>query len=226
MKKLRYGLQIGFKFNEDGSPKKYPGNTVIADVSPGNPAYEVIKAMGRHLAEGELGENLIFLPEDSYHMTVIRGVNDYVRQPEYWPPEIPENLPMSQVDDFFEERVKAVPVPDCITMRFHEIRIDEYDVRLCLKPLDEQEETKLRTYRDQVAERLGFRLPGHDEYTYHVTLAYVLWIPEGVLQSEMEERVGKLNEELSAMSPFSLSAPRIAFYDDMMNFYSERIPRA
>ena len=39
---MRYGLQIGLKFDQGGKPLYYPGNTVIADVEKDNPAYDVI----------------------------------------------------------------------------------------------------------------------------------------------------------------------------------------
>ena len=37
-----YGRDIGRKFYEDGSVRRYPGNTVVADVVPGMVAYDVM----------------------------------------------------------------------------------------------------------------------------------------------------------------------------------------
>ena len=222
---MKYGLQIGLKFNQDGSPKKYPGNTVIADVNPDNPAYPVIRGLRGILEEGELGRCYIFLPEDSYHVTIIRGLNDYVRDAAFWPAELPADLPMEQVDDYFVSRAGTVEVPEKIHMRFSHVRIDDHDVRICLEPWDPQEETRLRRYRDEVASRLGLWLPGHDTYTYHITLAYVRTIPEGDCRREQERRVSRMDACLKNQDGFFLSSPRIAFYDDMLRFESQRIPR-
>lgn len=222
---MKYGQQIGMKFNHDGTPKKYPGNTVIADVRADSPACAVIHHLYRVLSESGVGDSFIFLPEDSYHVTVIRGVNDYVRDSAYWPPELKADTPMSAVDDFFEQRVKTVERPGDICMKFESVRIDEHDVRVCLKPWDKQEQQRLARYRDEVADAIGLRLPGHDSYTYHVTLAYVLTIPEGDGLELQRRAVAQMNEYLQLQEGFYLSEPRIAFYDDMMNFYSERIPR-
>ncbi len=222
---MRYGLQIGSKFNQDGTAKKYPGNTVIADVERSNPAYAVIRKLEEELRKGQAGECFIFLPDDSYHMTVIRGLNDYVRDKNFWPAALAQDTPMKKVDDYFEERVNKIPMPKKIHMAFDQVRIDEHDVRVCLRPWDCCQEEELQEFRDRVADALGLRLPGHDSYTYHITLAYVLTIPEGALCQEVEERRIKMNAFLKKQNDFWLAAPRIAFYNDMLNFYSRRIAR-
>lgn len=222
---MKYGLQIGYKFNKDGSPRKYPGNTIIADVEPSNPAYPVIRQLKVKLSEGDLGKAFIFMPEDSYHVTIIRGMNDYVRQPEYWPSALPLDAPMTAVDDYFEEKASVVKAPERIHMRFDRVKIDDYDVRICLTPWDQAQDEELRAYRDQVADQIGLRLPGHDTYTYHITLAYMLWLPDGQDRAEMEERVREMDAYLKDQEDFWLSSPKIRFYDDMMIFYTHRIPR-
>ena len=222
---MRYGLQIGSKFYQDGTAKKYPGNTVIADVERGNPAYAVIQNLREVLQGGMTGPCFIFLPDDSYHMTVIRGLNDYVRDKDFWPAALAQDMPMAQVDDYFEERVKKISMPEEIHMAFDQVTIDVHDVRICLRPWDCRQEEVLRSFRDQVADALGLRLPGHDSYTYHITLAYVLIIPEGILCKEVEERRMKMDALLKKQDDFWLTAPRIAFYNDMLNFYSQRITR-
>lgn len=222
---MKYGLQIGYKFNQDGTPRKYPGNTIIADVEPSNPAYPVIRKLKDILSRGKLGEAFIFMPEDSYHVTIIRGMNDYVREPEFWPSVLPLDMPMTAVDDYFEEKASQVKSPERIHMKFDHVKIDDYDVRICLKPWDEIQEREIKEYRDQIADKIGLRLPGHDSYTYHITLAYVLWIPEGDCRMEMERREEEMDALLEKQDGFWLSAPRIRFYDDMMNFYTHRIPR-
>ena len=218
-------MQIGYKFNQDGTPRKYPGNTIIADVKSSNPAYPIIEKLRKELSAGILGKTFIFLPEDSYHVTIIRGMNDYVRESDYWPSALSLDVPMTEVDDYFVENAGKVDTPDQIHMRFEQIKIDDYDVRICLTPWDEEQDRILREYRDEVAEKIGLRLPGHDSYTYHITLAYVLCIPEGKCRREMEKKVEEINVFLANQDGFWLSSPQIRFYNDMLNFYTQRIPR-
>lgn len=225
VKIMNYGLQIGTKFNYDGTPKKYPGNTVIADVRADSPACSVIHHLHQLLSKCGAGSCFIFLPEDSYHVTLIRGVNDYVRDPAYWPSALEADMPMAGVDRYFEERVRSVEFPLDIRMKFQQVQIDGHDVRICLTPWDDEEDRRLRQFRDEVAAAVGLRLPGHDTYTYHVTLAYVLNIPEGEVLRQQQAALEEMNRFLENQDGFYLSAPRIAFYNDMMNFHSERIPR-
>ncbi len=222
---MNYGMQIGYKFNQDGTPRKYPGNTIIADVKSSNPAYPIIGKLRRELSEEVWGKSFIFLPEDSYHVTIIRGMNDYVRESEYWPLSLPLDAPMTEVDDYFVENASRVNVPKRIHMKFGKVKIDDHDVRICLTPWDEEQDRILREYRDEVAEKIGLRLPGHDSYTYHITLAYVLWIPEEHCRREMGKKIEEMNVFLARQDGFWLSSPQIRFYNDMLNFYTQRIPR-
>ena len=222
---MRYGLQIGLKFDQGGKPLYYPGNTVIADVEKDNPAYDVIHQVHVMLDCEKLTKFFIFLPEDSYHMTVIRGMNDKVREDGFWPPLLDRKDSMKLVDQYFEDRVKQVPVPEEIHMRFDHLSIDDHDVRVCLKPSDEKENQKLRAYRDAVADALGFRLPGHEEYTYHITVAYMQYIPEQEEKKLVKEKVRLADQFLKEQPEFYLSAPKASFYNDMLNFYPYRIER-
>ena len=69
-----YGEQIGKKFEMDGSARRYPGNTVIADVRPGCSAYDVMTALRQMAMDAGFADSMILLPVDSYHMTVLRGL--------------------------------------------------------------------------------------------------------------------------------------------------------
>lgn len=220
-----YGLQVGVKFDLNGAPLKYPGNTVIADVRKENPAYGVLNRTGRILKQADFGECFIFLPEDSYHVTIIRGINDNVRKPGFWPPALPLDTPMDQVDDYFEVSAGPVPVPQNVRMKFVRLQINEEDVRMCVKPADTEQEQILKDYRSQVAQSLGFQLPGHSEYVYHITLAYLLKLPCAEGWTELRRIEEKVGDCLREQDCFYLSRPYLAYYDDMMQFYPQRFPR-
>ena len=77
---MTYGKTIGIKFYEDGSVRRYPGNTVVADITPDCPAYTVMTHIHDMVIESELDSHLILLPRNSYHMTVIQGVTEEVKK--------------------------------------------------------------------------------------------------------------------------------------------------
>jgi len=220
-----YGIQIGKKFAVDGQALPYPGNTVISDVCPGNPAYDVMSACRSMLLDSSLAPHYIPLPESSYHTTVIRGVNHLVRTPDFWPAQLPQDTPFELMDDWFEKAVLSVPNPGPFAMRFSRARINEEDFRIQLQPADEKSEASLRRYRDLVADALSLRLPGHDAYTFHITLAYTLTLPKESEKDALAAIEMRINDLLAQQPIFKVDAPHVAFYHDMLEFYPDRISR-
>ena len=221
-----YGSQIGKKFAKDGQSLPYPGNTVISDVCPGNPAYDVMSACRSMLLDSPLAPRCIPLPESSYHTTVIRGVNHLVRTADFWPAQLPQDTPFEQMDDWFETAVLSVPNPGPFAMRFSRARINEEDFRIQLQPADAKSEAALRRYRDEIAKALGLRLPGHDAYTFHITLAYTLTLPEESERDALAAIEARINDLLAQQPAFNVDPPHVAFYHDMLEFYPGRISRS
>lgn len=220
-----YGTQIGKKFAPDGTALLYPGNTIIADVDPGNPAYDVMTSCLQLLKASPLSGLFIHLPEDSYHMTVIRGINDRVREEAFWPETLPADVPMAEADAYMHQAVGQVPSPGTIRMRFDEAVITAEDFRIRLKPADDGQLQVLRAYRDAVADAIGLRLPGHDAYTFHMTLAYTWYLPDETQQHQLSELVRQMNGLLAAQEQVMIDPPHFAWYQDMMSFSKKPIPR-
>ena len=221
---IQFGSQIGKKFNEDGSPRRYPGNTVIADVRSGCAAYDAMMSLKSIARAAGLENMMILMPEDSYHMTVIRGLNDLVRSNAYWPSKLPKDAPMTQVDDYVQHAFENAGLPENIHMRFCGVRVNEEDFRVLVEPSDEQQEQALRAFRDRAAAALGLFLPDHADYTYHITLAYTRIVPQGEHKISLERAVEQMKALLRMQKPFELTPPYVAFYNDMLTFSPVRIP--
>lgn len=222
---MNFGAQIKKKFHEDGSPKRYPGNTVISDVFPDNKAYQVVRYLSEQLKQRKLDELFIMLPEDSYHVTIIRGVNDLVRNKDYWPPSLPLDASMVEVDNFVKNCVESVEAPDAFQMSFSHLQINNEDFRICLEPANSDEDAKLRDYRNKVAQQLGLWLPGHDSYTFHITMAYTWFIPDESKKLLLDSYVEEMNMVLKQQDSFMLPGPRFAYYNDMFRFSDTPIER-
>lgn len=219
-----YGEQIGKKFEMDGSARRYPGNTVIADVRPGCGAYDVMTKLRQMAIDAGFADSMILLPEDSYHMTVLRGLNDLVRTDAFWPEKLAKDTPMQQVDDHVSAAVASVDMPGPIRMKFRGIRVNGEDFRVLLSPADEAQQSILRAFRDQAADAIGLRLPGHDEYTYHITLAYTRLIPEN--PEKLNALVAEMERCIASQPAFETTPPYMAYYDDMLAFHANRIQRS
>lgn len=220
-----WGEQIGSKFDRAGNALAYPGNTVITDLLEDNPAFSVMDKLREMLRNSPLSEHFILLPRESYHMTVIRGLNDLVRTNGYWPDKLPRDMPMREVDAYVARAVAVVPVPGELRMRFGHIMFDDADVRVRLFPVDEQQSRTLTRYRDAVADALGLRLPGHESYRYHLTLAYVLRTVAERDAAALAALQTAMDEVLGNGPGVCLDAPYMAYYHDMLAFYPQPITR-
>ena len=223
---MKYGRDIGRKFFENGDVRTYPGNTVVADVTPTCSAYSVMVSLRQMVIDSGLDKYLILLPTDSYHMTVIRGLNDQVRSSDnYWPKGLAKDTPMTEVDDYITKAVTSVKMPEKIRMKFHQAVLNDGDLKVLLVPADEEQNKILRDYRDAVATAIGLFLPGHDEYRFHITLAYVRVIAEGEDMARMEAMIEEMNRRIKGQPDIEITAPYMAYYNDMLAFSPVRLPR-
>lgn len=218
-----YGGQIGKKFERDGSPRRYPGNTVIADVRPGCGAYQVMRRLRSMALEAGFGDSLILLPEDSYHMTVLRGLNDQVRTDGFWPDGLPRDASLSAMDAYVSRAVSSVEMPGSIRMRFQGVRVDDEDFRVLLTPADDAQASELRHFRDAAAAAIGLFLPGHADYTYHITLAYTRLVPQDEQSRRLKALTGEMEAYLTQQPAFETTPPYMAYYEDMLAFLPKRI---
>lgn len=221
-----YGKQIGKKFEADGSARRYPGNTVIADVRPGCPAYGVMTRLRRMLLEDGFADSMILLPEDGYHMTVIRGLNDQVRTAAFWPAALDRRAFMAEADDYVTAAVASVPMPGPIRMAYRGVQANDEDFRVLLAPADDAQLQRIRRFRDAAADAIGLRLPGHDAYTCHITLAYTRLVPEGEDAGRLEQLTQRMNAYLALQGEFETTPPYMAYYDNMLAFSASRIQRS
>jgi hypothetical protein len=216
-----FGRQIGFKFNLDGSPARFPGNTFVSDIDPDNPAYSILRETVSSIDRAGLSPLLIKLPGDSYHVTIMRGLNDKVRSAEFWPPKLSTSCTLAEMDSYIREKLKDIPFSASFFMVFRRLQWNDEDVRVCLAPSCRDSERALRSLRDSIADRLGLRLPGHEHYTFHATLAYVHYRA----QERDAEKITQITDDFFTRHSgvaLEISAPRLAFYEDMMEFPSER----
>lgn len=88
---------IGRKFNPDGSVRFFPGNTVISKLHEDSEIYPLISRISRSFREVQ-GSKYAFLPEHSFHMTVIQGVCDEDRKAELWSRHLSLETPLEETD--------------------------------------------------------------------------------------------------------------------------------
>ncbi len=221
-----WGRDIGRKFFGDGRVRRYPGNTVVADIIPGCPAYDAMVSFRRMVQSSPLNEYYILTPEDSYHMTVIRGLNDQVRSDDFWPEGLDKTLPMEKVDDYISSAIARAKIPEGVRMKMTEARLGPGAIVIRMEPVGEEAAKTLCDFRNRAADEIGLRLPGHDEYKFHATIGYTRVIPTTEDELAKKEALREaMNAVIGEGIEFVTTKPYMAYYDDMLAFSPERLPR-
>ena len=199
---------IGRKFNPDGSVRFFPGNTVISKLHEDSEIYPLISRISRSFREVQ-GSKYAFLPEHSFHMTVIQGVCDEDRKAELWSRHLSLETPLEETDVFFD---RVDTERDIIIVRFG--------------PAAETDRKRMEEYRSELSELLGIRFPDHDSYGFHVSVAYKLWKLEPEEAAAVEQVRDQWNETCSVSRPsFLLPQPELTFFENMFEFRSQRFKR-
>lgn len=213
---------VGYKFNADGSPCRFPGNTIVSHVPLGTPLSDALTSVRDTLAAGSYAACLALLPPSSYHMTVFEGVTERSRREGPWPDGASTDAPLADINRELERRLEGFDLDCPLPLR---MRLDEFNLRrdpgatLRLLPVDEQENRKLRRLRDRLAQRLQLRAPNHEAYGFHISLAYLIdWMtPEQT--SEYAAVQAECFKMLQQRVPvIELGAPEYCVFYDMLAF--------
>lgn len=218
MEKPQYTRHVGQKFNEDGSVRAFPGNTCISKIVPEMPIYTGLVQLQERLKELDVDGKYGFLPPSSFHMTVIEGVCDQFRRPENWSSKLPPDMPLADVTEFVLERYKKLTPPASMRMQVARTYFQGL-LLVILKPADTETAQALKSFRDQFAAETGIRFKNHDDYTFHISLAYRLI----EMTPEEEQPFVDLQEEaarkLQAAYPtFELRKPSLTTFQSMFQF--------
>ncbi len=221
---LKFGSSIGKKFNEDGSVRHFPGNTMVCILDHSSEVFRRAREE-RDLLYSLCGRTISVLPDESLHMTAIEGVCDQVRKKELWTSFLSLDCPLSDVDDFFEEAWKKVPPMGKVEMTFDHLWL-ESGCAIALRPASAEDEERIRGWRDRVSGIMGLRFPGHGKYMFHISLAYGMRMPDDAEMERFEREKERFDRQCKD-SPFTFTVPQpsLTFFDDMFLFNPFRIPR-
>ncbi|MBB4293072.1 hypothetical protein GGE16_005157 [Rhizobium leguminosarum] len=206
------------KFNVDGSVRPFPGNTIICHLAATSRLYAALSSLYGALEQSDLSELYSLLPPSSWHMTVFEGVCDQVRRPGFWPADLGLDAPLAECDGLFADKLSAF---DRSCDPPYRLRIAGWQplvngIALRLAPTTSGEETRLRHLRDRLSDLLQLRHPGHEDYVFHLSIAYLIRYPNEEQQAALSALLFKLLSGLPA--EFELGAPEFCRFDDMFAF--------
>ncbi len=218
MNEPRYTSTVGQKFNKDGSVRTFPGNTVISKITPDMPVYKGLVEIQDRLEALDSAGRYGFLPPSSFHMTVIEGVCDQVRDSAKWSSMLPLDMPLEDVTRFVLEHYRKLSPPRSLRMRINRASFARL-LLIILEPADDATAQALRKFRDQFANETGIRFKNHDTYTFHISLAYRLIEMTEEQERPFQELQDEAGPALRASYPvIEMNPPVLTTFENMFRF--------
>jgi hypothetical protein len=218
------------KFRPDGTVKPFAGNTVICHVPQQCQFRDGTVALHDMLARSTFAHKLGILPPESYHMTIYPGANDQDRQLSSWPGGVPLDATIEQCSASIKARMETARFAGPFPLR---VRVDvprtlNYGRASTLRMTgaDAASERALRTLRDQIAAVYKFRAPEHENYGFHITVAYTMANLSKAEMAEYRTLLQKAVDQIVAATPvLELGLPEYCTFKDMYRFNPEVILR-
>jgi hypothetical protein len=216
------------KFNPDGTPRPFAGNTVICHLPAQCVMRDAMLELRDAMESASFHHKLGLTSTDSYHMTIFPGANDQDRMLYGWPSYVPADVPIDVCSRMVGERMAEAQLKCRLPLR---VRIDESATvnfstacSLRMLPVDADENAKLRSLRDQLAEVYGFRLKDHATYQFHITMSYQMasFTPEerNTYQQLMAKHIRKI---IAAQPVLELGNPEYCTFPDMFRFEPNKL---
>ncbi|KAK4947804.1 hypothetical protein LTR10_013312 [Elasticomyces elasticus] len=217
----QYPRWIGHKFEPDGRVLPFPGHTIICHLPQNSSLYDCLLLLHNDLQRQDFAACYVLLPPSSWHMTVYEGVSDQIRKRTCWPGDCALDAPLESCTTMVREKLASFDLrsepPFRMTIAGWEPLEDGIALKIVPASLDE--ERRLRGLRDRLSKLLRMRHPGHDTYSFHVSLAYMLRF----LGQQDHQAISAFLQSYLKKLPktFELGAPEFCIFDDMFAFQRE-----
>jgi len=212
MDTLKYNATTLEKFTADKKMLYFPGVTIVYNFTDPELIKIITEIVGEY-KKTRFASKLVFLPEDSFHMTIasiIAYKKKYQDKSLSGFPVLDKDL--AEIDSYIintlrgEEYLQAEMVID----RFTESKI-------VLKPCTLHDERMLKEYRKKIFGKLGIRYD--DDYMFHISVSYALIDFDDADEREMQLLNAKL---LPVYAPkigtIHIKAAQLSFFNDMSEF--------
>ena len=218
MTQPRYTYNVGDKFHADGTPRTWPGNTIICFADPDDTPYKEALWIQEEFTKLPFAHKYAMLPASSLHMTLMGLVNHEQRAPHQWSQHLSLNTSMDDADCYIIQQLSSVPEPNNFRMKYV-ATVAMQGLTIVVTPADEATMTSIWQYREAIAQATGVRRPDFFFYEFHISLAYCL------IELTPEERwtcdqfLQQVNERLhNTFGIFNTGKPHLTFFDDMFSF--------
>jgi hypothetical protein len=205
---------LGTRYDRAGNFLYEPGNTFVSHVVDGSQSQRALMEVRERLRVMPYADHFTFTPVSSLHKTLFQGVIEGRRGREYWPAALPTDAAIPETTAWIDERLEGFSVAP------FRIKADMVTpLGVVVSGLTDADERVMREARDALAKRLGYRHPDHDDYTFHITLAYQLdWLPPEA-EAIYLPALAEMKTLLDALPKgIELDIPAFCVFDDMEEF--------
>lgn len=207
--------RLGSRFNAEGQFLPEPGNTIVAHVPEGSQTQAGLITLAQKMKALPGAGHFAFTPISSYHMTVFQGVIEFRREEGFWLPFLPMDATIDSVTAHMVEKLKTFPKSRSFKIK----PIALTPLGLTVAGKTREDEQALRDFRDQLADCFGYRHPDHDDYTFHITMAYLIKFMPPEQAKIHAQAIKALGDEFLAKVPnIELGTSDFCTFEDMNHF--------
>lgn len=206
---------FGRRYDEAGIFLYEPGNTIVSHLVAGAPSTAAVLTARERVKALPGAENLAFTAASSLHMTLFQGVIEFRRNPPFWPEDLSADTPIDDMTALYLDRLASFAPGAPFEVRPEALTPNG----LIVVPAGARDAAALADWRDRLANILGYRHPDHDDYTFHITFAYLIdWLPD-TLAETWRLGLADILADLARDAPLiSLAPPAFCAFDDMNHF--------
>jgi hypothetical protein len=205
------------KFAPNGSVRHFPGNTIHSEVEKYSDLYESLLVLHERLEASPLSYLYVLLPISSWHMTIFEGAVNKGRRQGKWPADMPLSAPIEEVTAHFEKKLRKFQYSGGprFGLSLKGFMPLETGIALHLQP-DAWFERDLRSLRISLAQTLSMRESYHEDYVFHISVAYLL----RHLNPDQKNELNALLEDHLPHMPKAIQMAPAALYsfEDMFAF--------
>lgn len=212
---IPHPAMLGTRFDRAGNFLPEPGNTVVSHVVPGSTSERAIIQIRDQLQALDPGHHFAWTPVSSYHMTIFQGVIDSRRRLPFWPPELALDTLIADTTDYLAGRLLDFPAISPFAVKLDQITPEG----LVVSGATDKDEAVLRSFRDELADRFGYRHPDHDSYVFHITLAYLIdWLPSDAHETYIPALSDITDGFIAEVPVIELGPADYCSFEDMNHF--------
>ncbi|WP_029073674.1 DUF1868 domain-containing protein [Kaistia adipata] len=205
---------LGRRYDRDGTFLNEPGNTIVCHLVEGSASQAAIVEVRRRMLAMPDAGRLAFTPVSSLHMTLFQGILEDRRDPPFWPTDMPRDASIDAMTTHYLDRLAGFAAREPFAVEI----VDVVPTGLTVAGATAADRRAMKAWRDALAETFGYRHPDHDDYVFHVTLAYVIeWLPEERLEA-WQDLFDECLALLRRAPRLELRPPAFCSFEDMKHF--------